>query len=175
MKMYEVSIKISLKFVLKVRINNIPALVQIMAWCQPGHKPLSEPMMVSLLTQICITRLQWVNIMVPYIYEIWTVNIHEYIFYHDMQISWPDSSSTPIRLPGWHLNIKMSSYQYMDPHVKDIRRSRNHLIFNMGIPIPGKDRARFQELPVSLPVMARVMWSKQKCAFCDVTYQMWHH
>ena len=46
MKMYY-SIKISLKFVLKVRINNIPALVQIMAWCQPGHKPLSEPMMVS--------------------------------------------------------------------------------------------------------------------------------
>ena len=26
-------------------INNIPALVQIMAWCRPGDKPLSEPMM----------------------------------------------------------------------------------------------------------------------------------
>ena len=43
-------LKISLKFVPKVRINNIPALVQIMAWHQPGDKPLSEPMMVSLLT-----------------------------------------------------------------------------------------------------------------------------
>ena len=31
-------------------INNTPALVQIMAWCRPGGKPLSEPMMVSLLT-----------------------------------------------------------------------------------------------------------------------------
>ena len=46
---------------LKVQISNIPALVQIMAWCWPGDKPLSEPLMVSLLTCICITRPQWVN------------------------------------------------------------------------------------------------------------------
>ena len=45
-------IKILLKFVPKVRINNIPALVQIMAWCRPGDKPLSEPMVVSLLTHL---------------------------------------------------------------------------------------------------------------------------
>ena len=49
--------RISLKFVSKVRFNNIPALVQIMAWRRPGDKPLSEPMMVSLLTHICVTRL----------------------------------------------------------------------------------------------------------------------
>ena len=42
-----ISPRISLKFVSKVRINNIPALVQIMAWCRPGNKPLSETMMVS--------------------------------------------------------------------------------------------------------------------------------
>ena len=54
-------LKISLKFVPKVRINNIPALVQIMAWRRPGDKPLSEPMMVSLLTHICVTRPQWVK------------------------------------------------------------------------------------------------------------------
>ena len=53
--------RISLKFVPKDRINNIPALVQIMAWRRPGDKPLSEPTMVSLLTQICVTRPQWVN------------------------------------------------------------------------------------------------------------------
>ena len=45
-------IKISLKFVPKVRINNIPALVQIMALHRPGDKPLSEPMVVSLLTEV---------------------------------------------------------------------------------------------------------------------------
>ena len=53
--------KISLKFVPKGPINNIPALVQIMAWRPPGDKPLSEPMMVSLLTHIYVTRPQWVN------------------------------------------------------------------------------------------------------------------
>ena len=56
-----ISPRISLKFVPKVRINNIPALVQIMAWRRSGDKPLSEPMMVSLLTHICVTRPQWVK------------------------------------------------------------------------------------------------------------------
>ena len=54
-------IEISLKFVPKGPINNIPALVQIMAWRRPGDKPLSEPMLVCLPTQICVTRPQWVN------------------------------------------------------------------------------------------------------------------
>ena len=54
-------INISLKFVPKGLTNNISALVQIMAWRRPGDKPLSEPMMVNLLTHICITRPQWVN------------------------------------------------------------------------------------------------------------------
>ena len=48
-----ISINISLKFVPKGQISNIPALVQIMAWRRPGHKPLSEPMMVRLLTYMC--------------------------------------------------------------------------------------------------------------------------
>ena len=55
------SIKISLEFVPKGPINNIPALVQIMAWHRSGDKPLSEPMMVSLPTHIWVTRPQWVN------------------------------------------------------------------------------------------------------------------
>ena len=53
--------KISLKFVPKGPINNMPTLFPIMAWHRPGVKPLSEPMMVSLLTHICVTRPQWVN------------------------------------------------------------------------------------------------------------------
>ena len=56
-----ISIKISLKFVPKGLINNIPALVLIMAWRRPGDKPLSEPMLVRSLTHICVTRPQWVN------------------------------------------------------------------------------------------------------------------
>ena len=54
-------IKISLKFIPKSPINNIPALIQIMAWGRSGDKPLSEPMTVSLMTHICVTRPQWDN------------------------------------------------------------------------------------------------------------------
>ena len=56
-----IAINFSLEFVPKVRINNIPALVQIMAWRRPGDKPLSESMRVSLLMHICVTRPQRVN------------------------------------------------------------------------------------------------------------------
>ena len=42
-------------------INNIPGLVQIMAWRQPGDKTFSEPMLVILLTHRCATRPQWVT------------------------------------------------------------------------------------------------------------------
>ena len=53
--------KISLKFIPMVRNDNIPSLVQIMAWRRPGDKPLSEPMMDGLLPHICFTRPQWVK------------------------------------------------------------------------------------------------------------------
>ena len=55
-------IKISHKFIPKFAINDIPVLVQIMAWHRPGEKPLSERMMVSLPTHICVTRPQWANL-----------------------------------------------------------------------------------------------------------------
>ena len=55
------AINISLSFVPKGLIDNIPALVLIMAWRRSGDKPLSEPMMVSLLTHICVIRPQWVK------------------------------------------------------------------------------------------------------------------
>ena len=57
-----ISIKISPKFVHKGPINNIPALVQIMAWRRSGDKPLPEAMMVNLLTHICVSRPQWVKV-----------------------------------------------------------------------------------------------------------------
>ena len=48
-------IKFSFKYVRKGPIDNI------MAWRRSSNKPLSEPMMISLLTHICVTRPQWVN------------------------------------------------------------------------------------------------------------------
>ena len=49
MKMCEFLL-ISLKYVPWSRIDNNPALVLIMAWHRTGDKPLTEPMIVSLLT-----------------------------------------------------------------------------------------------------------------------------
>ena len=54
-------IKISLKFVPKGPINDIPALVQIMAWRRLGNKPLSEPIVDRLPMHLCVTRPQWVK------------------------------------------------------------------------------------------------------------------
>ena len=56
-----IPIKIALKFVPKGPIHNITALFQIMSRRWPGDKLLSEAMMVSLLTHICVTRPQWVK------------------------------------------------------------------------------------------------------------------
>ena len=53
--------KISLNFVLKGPINNIPALDQTMAWRRAGDKPLSESIMIILPTHICVTWPQWVH------------------------------------------------------------------------------------------------------------------
>ena len=54
-----IPIKIWLTFVPQGQINNIPALVQIMAW--------RRSMMISLLTHIYVTRPQWVkNLYVRY-------------------------------------------------------------------------------------------------------------
>ena len=56
-----ISLKISLKFVLMVRINNIKILVQIKHCRRPDDKPLFEQMMVSFLTHICVSRTHWVK------------------------------------------------------------------------------------------------------------------
>ena len=52
-----IMIEIPLKFVPMGAFNNIPALVQIMAWRRPGDKPLYEPMMVSLLSDAYMRHL----------------------------------------------------------------------------------------------------------------------
>ena len=64
-------INISLKFVPNGLINNMTALLQIMAWCRPGDKALSEPIMVSLMTHICVTRPQWLKHVIPLPSKTW--------------------------------------------------------------------------------------------------------
>ena len=58
------SIKISLKFVPKGPITNIPALVHIKARRRAGNKLSSESAMVRLLVQICVTRPDWKIVLV---------------------------------------------------------------------------------------------------------------
>ena len=54
-------IKISLKFVPKGLLNDIPVLIQKMARHQPGDNLLSDPMVITLQKHICVTWPQWVN------------------------------------------------------------------------------------------------------------------
>ena len=61
MKKYQFRLRFHRSLFLWFEISNIPVLVQIMARRRSGDEPLSEPMMVSLLTHICITRPQWVK------------------------------------------------------------------------------------------------------------------
>ena len=79
-----ISIQISLKFVSIVPINNIRALVQIMAWCRSGDKPLSEPMVVSLATHICVTRHQWVKRVIAK-HMLWITFVSNY---HEIVLKW---------------------------------------------------------------------------------------
>ena len=57
MKMFEFRLKFHWSLFPRIQLT----LCQIMAWRRTGDKPLSEPMMVSLITHICVTRPQWVK------------------------------------------------------------------------------------------------------------------
>ena len=107
-------IKISLKFVPNGPIDNIAALVQIMAWRQPGDKPLSEPMLVRSLTHICVTRPQWYVLVTGST----RYNINPLLWWHVQNFA-----------PIWTwLNIK-TSYQYRKYHCG----LKDHLISTMAI------------------------------------------
>ena len=75
-----ISIKFWLMFVHKGSINNISSLVQIMTWRRPGDKPLSEPMMVRLLTHIN-------QVSIPTWHSVWDARlINVSIFMNDESI-----------------------------------------------------------------------------------------
>ena len=78
----------------KARIDIIPALFWIMACWRPGDKLLSEPMMVSLLTRIRVTRYQWVNTLCVVCGIHASVNLG-----HNCLRQWPVSGSVPS--PTW--------------------------------------------------------------------------
>ena len=46
---YRIAIQISVKYVPRGPIDNKPVLIQVMAWCRTGNKPLLEPMMTQFI------------------------------------------------------------------------------------------------------------------------------
>ena len=98
-----ISINISLKFVPKGPMNNIPTLVQIMAWRRPGDKPLYEPMMVSFWTHICITRPQC------YKYQVLFHEGYEYKRFYcgwTFRLEYPDGNFGQDHLSFFFMKIK---------------------------------------------------------------------
>ena len=93
-----ISIKVSLKFVPKGQSNNIQALVQIMAWCRSGDKPLSEPMVVSLPTHICVTLPQWVKCDLCFAFVIATLPLYAIWPYDWLVQERPNSSALAMEL-----------------------------------------------------------------------------
>ena len=109
-----------------------------MAWRRPGDKPLSEPMMVSLLTHICITRPPWVKCIQPWCCRCLTLwvayrvdvsehDVHEHVqtlsllvWHRPLITVWVDTAlGRPLRQLHVHLVLKQTwSYSYID--TKDI-------------------------------------------------------
>ena len=64
-------------FVPKGPINNIPALIQIMAWCWPGNKQLSEPIIAYYVLVYQNKRIRISVIKSLFEQQTITDNVHE--------------------------------------------------------------------------------------------------
>ena len=98
-------IKISLKYVPKGPINNIPALVQIVAWHRIGDKPLFEPMSTW-----------FIDTYVPHMGEVsssneaspmpWVCIQSPHAAYHDNVMLW----SSIISLASWDVTVLLKAW-----------------------------------------------------------------
>ena len=62
-------------------------------WCRSGDKPLSEPMVASLLMHICVTGPQWAKIHCPL--------EDNHLFAVSMAICWDESLRSMFLRPSW--------------------------------------------------------------------------
>ena len=106
-------------------MNNIPQLVQIMVYYRPGDKPLSEPMIVRLPTNTCVTWLQWVkcelvsgNIWVWINGKDHNSKMFHHITIYDLRLRWFDKNEN-----DHLLEFKLLLYLILYLHV-------SHMIFN---------------------------------------------
>ena len=138
-----ISLTFSPKFVPKVQINNITVSVQIKAWHMPGAKPLSETMVVNLLTHICVTRYQWVkDILTHYFDTVYIWNCYSvqkvllkvyykcvhFMHYHEIKYSF--SSSVQTCKAKWYLTKQVRvtwSTLYLGRSLYTIKNTLSHL------------------------------------------------
>ena len=99
-------------FVLKSPINNILALVSIMTWCWPGDQPLSEPVLVSLLTHICVTHQLWSTL--PMWNALWCIVVifNAEMWVNIVAISWERLDDLFIQRNIFHLALKQQEYTF---------------------------------------------------------------
>ena len=101
-----IPIKTPLKFVHKRPISDIPALVQIMAWCRSGDKPLSEPMLLVTAAYMrhsaSVSELTIVSFHRDDYDFYWNVYVHGfYVWTTDLGFLKPDNFGSAIaQLPG---------------------------------------------------------------------------
>ena len=138
-----ISIMVSHEFVPKGAMNNNPALVQIMAWHRSGDKPLPEPMVVSLLTHICVTRPQWVNPSQTVQLSVLFASIQGSLQWHDMNFI----KSHIIRLSTVCLTASA------DPHQRNIKVCLTGALWGEFIGDRWIPRTKGQEGGKSFPMM----------------------
>ena len=111
-------IEILQKFVPKCPFDNNTALVQIMAWCRIGDKPLSEPMLTRFTDAYkCGTRGKWVKpCQAEFILR--NKNVFEFSIISllwDGVVTWIPYSWGP----GSHLNMNILFYLCKNSHYED--------------------------------------------------------
>ena len=67
--------------------------------CRPGDKPLSKPMMIGLLTHICVTRPQWVKLCGAWL---WLLDM---IQKNNVTNGIPGALISSFKLPLWRFHL----------------------------------------------------------------------
>ena len=120
-----------------------------MAWRRPGDNPSSEPVMVSLLTHLGITRPQWVNVQ-----TIWERESNHCLdtvchtsklakYFHNRSVTiglcafrelhdfYQGSKIKLVRITCWYRREHFSKYVYEDPHMWKIITVQYDLVIFM--------------------------------------------
>ena len=80
---------------LRVELTIFQHRLRWLAWRRPGDKPLSEPMLISLPTHICVTRPQWVKWLSTFCLDVVSCGIVSTILW------WTRSGEASSRITSW--------------------------------------------------------------------------